>query len=145
MLSTTFEASFSQSRTNCGGGSAIEALKERLKDNPEELERRLKALEALEVAEGQVQPREKTTRYAPYEIAGSPERFHNHLVFNQLWTIYDCFDRHGTLPFPGSLMQQPAKVMDVFTVLRNLKSSYDLEQMKKQQKEQNKRVRRNGK
>jgi hypothetical protein len=31
------------------------------------------------------------------------------------------FDRHGTLPFPGSLTDQPSKIIEIFNVLQSLR------------------------
>lgn len=37
----------------------------------------------------------------------------------------------GVMPFPGSYMEQPSKVLDVFRVIKNFKIEKEIEQIKK--------------
>lgn len=47
--------------------------------------------------------------------------------FGYYYSLYNKYDNHGVLPFPGAHNEQPAKIMDIFDVL----SAIDLEEQKR--------------
>ena len=60
-----------------------------------------------------------------------------HPEFNFFIGLFGEYDKHGTLPFPGSLADQPAYIMDVLQLIRSLKlekEAEDRERMERQQK-----------
>lgn len=56
-------------------------------------------------------------------------KIHN---FDYIATLYNQYDKHGTLPFPGCLTEQPNKVIEAFNVIKAL----ILEESERQQKQQ---------
>lgn len=58
--------------------------------------------------------------------------------FSYVYTAYLNYER-GILPYPGSLSEQPAKIMDIFSVLGALKFESEEKMRKKVEKENRKR------
>lgn len=58
--------------------------------------------------------------------------------FGYVYTLYKRFVDGGILPFPGSLADQPAQIMEIFNTLE----SVELEHKQRQQKEQEKKLER---
>lgn len=71
-----------------------------------------------------------------YEFYTCPCNFRNHLS-NYLLISSDKWEQ-GVLPHPGSLSEQPAKLIDALVLLENLKIEYKIEEQEKINK-QNKR------
>jgi hypothetical protein len=46
--------------------------------------------------------------------------------FSYVLTLYENYER-GCLPFPGSVSEQPAQIMEVFSVLRQLKHEAEVQ------------------
>lgn len=42
--------------------------------------------------------------------------------FNYLYSMFDKYDKYGTLPYSGSHSEQPSKIIEVFDVLGAIKS-----------------------
>lgn len=59
--------------------------------------------------------------------------------FDFYMTLFNQFEQHGTLPFPGSLADQPNLILEIFNVLRRLNNEEQAKQAKAQQKQSNKR------
>lgn len=51
--------------------------------------------------------------------------------FDYLTTLFGQYDRHGVLPFAGSLSEQPAKIIEVFNVLKALSFEAQAKEQKK--------------
>lgn len=70
------------------------------------------------------------------EIVSMGLRFNtdlNQFIFSQfdyLYTLFDKYDQFGVLPYPGSHSEQPAIIMEIFTILNGLK----IEEQKRQQR-----------
>lgn len=47
--------------------------------------------------------------------------------------------KKGTMPFPGSVVEQPAKIIEIFDVLTQLEQESEEKMRKKLEKEQKKR------
>ena len=62
--------------------------------------------------------------------------------FNFVIVAFDIYDRHGVLPYPGSLSEQPNKIIEIFNVLSSLKQERDQKLLQEQQKEQKRNERR---
>lgn len=60
-------------------------------------------------------------------------------LFGYIITLYRKYSELGILPFPGSLSDQPAQIIEVFNTLE----SVELEIKHQQQKKQNKELKRN--
>lgn len=56
--------------------------------------------------------------------------------FGFLVTSFDAYDRLGILPYPGSFVEQPAKIIELFGIVEQLKT----ERQNKQQEEHNKEM-----
>lgn len=55
--------------------------------------------------------------------------------FNFVMSLYDGFNRHGILPYNGSYSEQPAKIIDIFGILDQLRSEHELKIHEKQKRE----------
>ena len=62
----------------------------------------------------------------------------NYDQFGYTITMFDAYDKHGILPFPGSFSEQPAKIIEIFQVLDQLKGEHEKKQHEERQREQNK-------
>lgn len=93
-----------------------------------ELEKRLNVMMEVQGCGGR--PSKSIVRYAPFELRTCPCTFQNRASFCELWALFDPFERLGVLPFSGGLAEQPAKVVEAFSILRSLKQDYDLQQLK---------------
>jgi hypothetical protein len=47
-----------------------------------------------------------------------------------------AFEAHGVLPFPGSYLEQPAKIMDMFDHFRSYQHERSIEEQKKLKKKE---------
>lgn len=95
---------------------------------PEEREKRLTQLRVVRGCGGL--PSTQSHKIDPFKLTTCPCTFQNRTRFGHVWILYDKYERHGTLPFEGSLANQPAQILEAFDVLRNLKSSYETKQSK---------------
>ena len=68
-----------------------------------------------------------------YRLYRCPGNF-THPTAAWVWELYNHFEK-GILPFPGSLMEQPAQLIEAFGVIENLKIE--------RQKQEAKNVKRN--
>jgi len=41
--------------------------------------------------------------------------------FNLVLALFDKYDKHGIMPFDGSHADQPAQLMEVFSIIENLR------------------------
>ena len=62
-----------------------------------------------------------------------------HEEFDFLYSLYDAYDNHSLLPFPGALTDQPAFIMEALSLLGTLKAEKELADAKRASKEQNRR------
>lgn len=64
-------------------------------------------------------------RFVPIQSLGlrfsSPLDEISYPLMDYILVLFSQYDQHGTLPFPGSLSDQPAKVIEIFNVLQSLK------------------------
>jgi hypothetical protein len=65
-----------------------------------------------------------------------------HEAFHYYLTSFHAYDKHNQLPFPGSYNDQPAKIMEVFEILEQLKFEAEERAMRKHEREQ--RAKQNG-
>lgn len=56
--------------------------------------------------------------------------------FNYVMTLYDTYRSHGVMPYPGSLSDQPAKIIEIFNTLEQLTIEREQRQLDEQQREQ---------
>jgi hypothetical protein len=42
--------------------------------------------------------------------------------FNYIYTMYSKYEKYGVLPFPGSLSEQPAKIIEIFGVINAIEA-----------------------
>ncbi len=54
--------------------------------------------------------------------------------FNYYMTLWSQYESHGTLPFPGSLVDQPALVMEILSTLKALVNEAQIKERKKQER-----------
>lgn len=52
--------------------------------------------------------------------------------FDYVYTLFNRYQKHGLLPYPGSHADQPAKIIELFEIFENL----DLERQQKVQQDQ---------
>lgn len=69
-----------------------------------------------------------SARFAPVVSCGL--RFtkpFDHFKFDHIGYVYTLFENYerGSLPFPGSTSEQPAQIMEIFSVLSRLKVEYE--------------------
>lgn len=57
-------------------------------------------------------------------------------------TTYDAYHRHGVLPYPGSLSDQPNKIIEIFNIMDALRMEREQQQAEQQKREQAKEQRR---
>lgn len=55
--------------------------------------------------------------------------------FGYAITLFDLYHRHGVLPYQGSLSEQPAKIIEIFQVLDQLKTEHETRVNEEAQKE----------
>ena len=68
-------------------------------------------------------------------ITGDLKTF-KHESFHYFLTAFQAYDKHNQLPFPGSYNQQPAKILEVFDALSQLKFESEQRTMRKHEREQ---------
>lgn len=127
MLHSTFQLLFNK-RFDCETQRARHGTL-----SEEESTKRLAIMEQDRGCKGNV-TRRVITRIQHYELRTCPCNFQNPRLFSEHWKLFDAFDRLGALPYSGGFAQQPSKLLDIFTVLRGLKSDYETEQLKAAQK-----------
>jgi len=69
---------------------------------------------------------EFTQEYKDY-----PEYYH----FNFAMTTYHAFNKSGTLPFPGSVSEQPGQIMDIFDTIFELDMEREEDSRRKAEKD----------
>lgn len=60
-----------------------------------------------------------------------------HNDFNYLTTLFDAFDSKGVMPFEGAYADQPAKIVDIFQTLKQLKLEVEAMHREKANKQNN--------
>lgn len=68
-------------------------------------------------------------------IKGSLAKF-EYPYFDYVSTLFYKYKENGMLPFPGSLSEQPAKIIEIFEVLSQLDFERQQKLVKEQQREQ---------
>lgn len=53
-------------------------------------------------------------------------------LFNYLLVLFENYKK-GNLPFPGSVSEQPAQIMELFSLVETVKAEHELKAMKKAQ------------
>lgn len=56
--------------------------------------------------------------------------------FNYYISLYHPWSENGVLPYPGSTSEQPAKIMEVFSILDKLKYEHEKAQQKELERKQ---------
>lgn len=54
--------------------------------------------------------------------------------FDYIYSLYDKYENHGVLPYSGSHSEQPAKIMEIFSILNSLRIEEDKRQTEKMRK-----------
>ena len=75
-----------------------------------------------------------TVRSLNIEFTDHIENY-KHPAFDQIMSLYSPYREHGLLPFPGSVSEQPAQVMDFFSVLDSLIHEREEKERQRQQRE----------
>jgi hypothetical protein len=65
------------------------------------------------------------------------DRF-NVSYFEFVIVAFEAYNKNGVLPYPGSLSDQPNKIIEIFNVLDSLKLEREQRAFEQQQKEQQK-------
>lgn len=52
-------------------------------------------------------------------------------VFSSVWSMFQMYKK-GSMPFGGAMVDQPAKVVEIFNLLYNLENEYKQSQMDKE-------------
>ena len=60
---------------------------------------------------------------------------YQHPAFDQIISLYAPYKTHGILPFRGSLVDQPAQIMDFFSILESLEHEKLMREQTRQQKQ----------
>lgn len=55
--------------------------------------------------------------------------------FGYVLTLFDIYHRQGVLPYPGSMSEQPAKIIEIFQVLDELRIERETKLQEEQQRE----------
>lgn len=63
--------------------------------------------------------------------------------FNYVMTLFNSYDKSGVMPFPGTLSEQPAKIIEIFDLLEQLKHEHNEMIRREQAREQAKAKRKN--
>ena len=58
----------------------------------------------------------------------------NHPSFNFLYTCYNAWDKHNQLPYSGSFVEQPCKIIESFSIFDQLKYEQELKSRHEAQK-----------
>lgn len=77
------------------------------------------------------------------EIVGDLSKF-EYRSFNFLHTTFRQYDNHGTLPYPGSLGDQPAAIIEAFQVMETLKFEVEEKMRKEHEQKQRQELRKRG-
>ena len=72
-------------------------------------------------------------------INGDLERF-DYPEFDYVINIYHIHTKTGALPYPGSISEQPAKIIELLNILEQL----NLERRQREQAEQERKLKKNG-
>lgn len=59
-------------------------------------------------------------------------------LFDYTYTLFDAYERKGLTPFNGPVSEQPAKIMEIFSVYRALENEYEKRAMEEHRREQKK-------
>lgn len=89
-------------------------------------------------SESQIEAMRKAERFNPIKSLGllftKPLRNFPCDEFDYYTLLYGQYDKHGTLPFPGSLAEQPAAVIEIFNVLKALVNEAEEKERKNQER-----------
>lgn len=77
------------------------------------------------------------------EFSGSLEQF-DYPNFDYVMTLFSAYDRQGILPFQGSLAEQPAQIIDIFSILTQIQFETQVRSRKEYEAEMKKTRRANG-
>jgi hypothetical protein len=66
---------------------------------------------------------------------------YNYEYFGYVLSLFDAYDRLGILPFNGCFSDQPAKIIEIFNVLDQLKTERQMKLQEEQQRESKKQNR----
>lgn len=97
------------------------------KDNTEDLRRRGFSEAQINAAQKQSKLNRKELNGLVFTVPLHKFKYEN---LGYVLTLFENYER-GQLPFPGSVSEQPAQIMDILNIIQNLK----LEQQKKVDKE----------
>ena len=67
-------------------------------------------------------------------ITGDLGRF-NYNLFDYVINLYHVYNKAGTLPYPGSTSEQPAKIIEIFNTIEQLYLEQRQQEIAKQEKE----------
>ena len=65
-----------------------------------------------------------------------------HPSFDYLLTLFNQYNKKGTLPFPGSHADQPSKIIEIFELMEQLDSEREEKQRREQERQRAKEGRR---
>lgn len=82
-------------------------------------------------------------RVDKFEVSTCPGNYSTHQV-HEFFSWYLKYEQFGILPYPGSLYDQPAKIMEIFDIIGSIKFK-KLKERKDRQEMENKRNRLKGK
>lgn len=97
--------------------------------------------------EEQIKAMQNHSRSAIHEVISMNLHFKCNLdqfdypLFNYVLTLWEAYDTHGVLPFEGSLVDQPAYILEVFQILTSLKIEREKKLYDEQRREQEKKSR----
>ena len=68
------------------------------------------------------------------------DEFKFHTCIGNLWSnsfdivmdMYNLYNKRGKLPFDGTILDQPAKILDIFKIMDSLRNEYEQEQEAKE-------------
>lgn len=118
---------------NYHGASAADFIDPRLLQRgytPEQLE--------VMMQRAQAESWQRSTTSLNLEITGDLKRF-KYDEFDYVVTLYNVYDKSGTLPYAGSTSEQPAKILEIFNLIEQL----NLERRQREQAEHERKAKRN--
>ena len=95
-------------------------------------------LQAL-IQQVQKENRSTVTASLNVSIAGDLNRF-EYPEFDFVVNLYHIYEKTGSLPYPGSITEQPAKILELFSILDQL----NLERRQREQAEQERKAKKHG-
>lgn len=97
--------------------------------------------------EDQIKMMQKASQEKQLEIISCNLHFKSDLSqftfprFNFLMTVHQQYSQFGNLPYPGTISEQPAKIIEIFNVLDSLKLENEIRQREEHQREAEKQRR----